>query len=125
MALNKKIRYFFDLKAWQEARFLVLKLYKVTRDFPKEELYGIVGQIRRAGISIPTNIAEGFGRYFFKDKIRFYYQARASLYEVQCLLIISKDLGYLDEKKHIELFLKTKDVSRLIWGLIRSIENNL
>lgn len=123
--MNKLIRDFYDLEVWQQARQLALELYRVTRNFPREEMYGIVSQRRRAGISVPTNIAEGFGRYFFKDKIRFYYQARGSLYEVQCLLMISKDLGYLSKEKYIELFVKTQTVSRLIWGLINFIEKQI
>jgi len=123
--MDKAIRNFYDLNVWQRSRFLAVELYKVTGDFPKEEVYGIVSQIRRSGISVPTNIAEGFGRYYFKDKIRFYYQSRGSLYEVQNLLIISRDLEYLKKEKYIELFIKTQDVSRLIWGLIKSTEKNI
>lgn len=125
MAQETKIKNFYDLEAWQKAKELVLELYKTTIDFPNNEIYGIISQIRRAGISIPANIAEGFGRYFYKDKIRFYYQARGSLSEIQCLLIIAKDLGYLNKDKYVELFVKSQVISRLIWGLIRSIENNI
>lgn len=123
--MDKAIRNFYDLDAWQQSRFLAVELYKATRNFPREEVYGIVSQIRRAGVSIPTNIAEGFGRYYFKDKKRFYYQSRGSLYEVQNLLIISKDLEYLSKEKYTELFIKTQNVSRLIWGLIRSVDKNI
>ena len=81
--MEKKINNFYDLEAWKISHGLVLEIYKITKSFSKEEMYGITSQIRRAASSITANIAEGFARYHFKDKIRFYYQARASVAEVQ------------------------------------------
>ena len=100
---NSNIRHFTHLIAWQKAHKLVLKIYKLTKNFPKEELFGLVSQIRRAVVSITANIAEGYGRYHYKDKVRFYYQARGSNMEVQNLLILSHDLGYIDDQNYGEL----------------------
>lgn len=71
--MGKSIREFYDLDAWRKAHQLVLEVYKITKDFPKEEKFGITDQLRRAASSVTANIAEGFGRYHFNDKIRFYY----------------------------------------------------
>ncbi|MBT3538910.1 four helix bundle protein, partial [Candidatus Parcubacteria bacterium] len=82
-------------------------------------------QLRRASSSITANIAEGFSRYHFKDKIRFYYHSRGSLAEVQNFLLLSKDLSYIDNKLSEELFRKTIDVAKLVNGLIRSTESQI
>jgi four helix bundle protein len=81
--MDNRIKNFYDLDAWKKTHKLVLEIYQITKDFPKDEAYGIIGQLRRAASSITANIAEGFSRYHFKDKIRFYYQARGSIAEVQ------------------------------------------
>jgi len=95
---SKKIKSFVDLNAWKVSHDLVLEIYKASTKLPKSELFGLVSQIRRAASSITANIAEGWGRYHFADKVRFYYQSRGSNAEVQNFLILSKDLGYLSEK---------------------------
>jgi len=102
---------------------LVLEIYKITKEFPKDELYGIISQLRRAASSITANIAEGFARYHFKDKVRFYYNSRGSVAEVQDFLLLSRDLNYINSKTCSELNNKCDTVGRLINGLIRSIEN--
>lgn len=112
---------FYQLKVWQKAKELCIEIYKVTKEFPKEELFGITSQLRRAASSVCANIAEGFGRYYFKDKIRFYYQARGSLIEVQNFLIISFELGYLSREKYVSLFNRTNEISRMLNGLIQSV----
>lgn len=121
--MSNKINNFHDLDAWKKAHSLTLEIYKITKDFPKEEKYGITSQIRRAASSIGANIAEGFARYHFKDKIKFYYQARGSVAEVQNFLLLAKDLGLIEEKICKNLGEKANDVRRLINGLIKSIEN--
>ncbi|MEK7067636.1 MAG: four helix bundle protein, partial [Patescibacteria group bacterium] len=85
--MASEIKNFYNLTVWKKAHELTLKIYKATRKFPKDELYGLVSQLRRAVSSIAANIAEGFERYYFKDKIRFYYQARGSAAEVQNFLL--------------------------------------
>ncbi|NMC51500.1 four helix bundle protein [Candidatus Kuenenbacteria bacterium] len=118
-----KIENFYDLDTWKEAHLLVLKIYKITEQFPAHEIYGITSQIRRASSSITANVAEGFSRYHDKDKIKFYYQARGSISEVQNFLILSRDLGYINTEKCAELGLKAHDVRKLLNGLIRATSN--
>jgi len=120
--MNEIIRNFYDLEAWKKGHKLVLEIYKLTKGFPKEELFGIIAQLRRAASSITANIAEGFERYHFKDKIRFYYQARGSVAEVQNFLLLAKDLEYINFETCKNLGQKANEVRQIINGLIRSIE---
>lgn len=80
---NKKIKSFTDLKAWKEGHKLVLLIYQITKDFPENEIYLLTSQIRRAASSITANIAEGFGRKSYKEKIQFYYKSQGSLNELK------------------------------------------
>jgi len=116
---NRKIRDFKDLSAWQVAHQLVLLIYKISRGFPKEELYGLTNQIRRAVISIVSNIAEGFNRRSYVEKARFYEIALGSVGEVQCQLEVAKDLGYIGSKDYQELIAVSIDVHKLINGLVK------
>lgn len=120
---NKRIQHFTDLHAWQKNHLLVLDVYKITKNFPKEEVYGITSQIRRAVASITANIAEGYARYHHKDKIRFYLMAKGSSAEVQNFLIISKDLGYIKENQYKEVKIVSFEGYKLICGLIASTGN--
>ncbi len=119
------IKNFYDLDAWQQGHQLVLMIYQITKTFPKEEMYGVTSQLRRAASSITANIAEGFARYHFKDKIKFYYQARGSVAETQNFLFLTRDLGYISSEQFQTIGSKTKDVYQLINGLIRSTENQI
>ena len=87
MKNNPKIKSFTDLQVWQEGHKLVLLIYKVTKKFPKEELFGLTNQIKRAGVSITSNIAEGFSRQSYKEKLQFYYMSLGSLTEIQNQLL--------------------------------------
>lgn len=118
-----KIKNFYDLDAWKKGHELVLEIYKVTKDFSAEERFGITSQLRRAASSITANTAEGFERYHFKDKARFYYQARGSVAEVQNFLILSKDLKFIDIDTCKALGEKANEVRKLINGLINSTVN--
>lgn len=91
----------------------------MTCKFPKEEMYGLTSQIRRAIVSFTSNIAEGFSRHSYKEKIQFYYTSLGSLTEVQNQLIISKDLGYIDGNLFQEIINKTIDLSKMMNGLIK------
>ena len=119
------IKNFYDLDAWKKGHKLAIDIYKITNNFPKEEKYGIISQLRRAASSVTANIAEGFERYHFKDKTRFYYQARASAAEVQNFLLLSKDLKFINIETCRELGEAGNEVRKLINGLIRSIEKQL
>jgi len=121
--MENKIKNFYDLEVWKKGHQIVLEIYKITKDFPKEEKFGIIDQLRRASSSITANIAEGFARYHFNDKIRFYYQARGSVAEVQNFLLLARDLKYADENICKELIKELSEVYQLINGLIRSISN--
>ena len=120
--MENKIKDFYNLDVWKKGHELVLEIYKITKDFPKEEKFGIIDQLRRASSSITANIAEGFERYHFNDKIKFYYQARGSVAEVQNFLLLSKDLGYIKVEKCEELNKQADTIRQLINGLIRAIE---
>lgn len=115
-----KIKSFTDLKAWQEAYKLVLMIYQITKDFPKEELFGIISQMRRASVSISSNIAEGFSRNSFKDKIRFYYMSQGSVTELQNQLFIAKGLKYINQESFNKISDQTITVHKIINGLIKS-----
>lgn len=114
---------FYHLDAWKKGHQPALEVYKTTKDFPREELYGIVSQLRRAASSVTANVAEGFARYHLKDKVRFYHQARGSVAEVQNFLLLAKDLGYIGSDQCRMLGEQANEVGKLINGLIRSIEN--
>lgn len=116
----KKIQSFTDLIAWQEAHKLVLMIYKTTKEFPKEELFGLVNQMRRASVSISSNIAEGFSRKSYNEKVRFYGMSQGSTTELQNQLLVSKDVGYISSKKFKEIADQTILVHKLINGLIKS-----
>ncbi len=113
------VKNFYDLNAWKNSHLLVLEVYRVTASFPQSELFGLTSQLRRAASSISANIAEGFERYHYKDKIKFYYQARGSAAEVQNFIILSRDLKLVSNNDCALIGQKAKDSMQLINGLIR------
>ncbi len=113
-----KIKSFTDLKAWQEGHKLVIMIYKVTKKFPKEEIFGLISQMQRAAVSITSNIAEGFGRQTYKEKVHFYYQAHGSLTELKNQILIAKDIGYLLKEDFDELVYQINIAHKLLQGLI-------
>jgi len=120
--MNEKIRSFADLVAWQEAHRLVIIIYRITSDFPKEEIFGLVSQMRRAAISVSSNIAEGFGRETNKDKCHFYVMARTSVVEIQNQLLVARDVGRLNQKNFDLAASQTIKVHKLINGLIKKVK---
>jgi len=110
-----------DLLVWQRAMELVKEIYRVTKSFPKEEVYGLTAQIRRAAIAVPSNIAEGKGRYSTADVNHFLVQARGSLYELETQVLIATDLKYLSEAESKKLLDSSDEVAKLLNGLIRSL----
>ena len=125
MIERQKIKSFTDLIAWKEAHSLVLEIYNITRDFPKEELFALVTQLRRAAVSITSNIAEGFSRNTHKEKIQFYRTSLGSLAEIQSQLLIARDVGYLNMEDFKVIADKTVVVSKLINGLVNPPHNFL
>ena len=113
------IRNFTDLNAWKEAHKLVLMIYQSTKKFPKEEMFGLTSQIRRAVISITSNIAEGFSRHSFKDKANFYSMALGSLTEVESQLYVARDIGYISKEIFDKIEHQTILVNKICNGLIK------
>lgn len=111
MATSKPARTFQDLVVWQKAHGFVLEAYTFTASFPKQETYGLALQMRRAAVSIPANIAEGFRRRGKADKARFLNMAEGSVEECRYFLILARDLGYGDTRK---LTATLEEVSRLL-----------
>lgn len=118
-----RIRSFRDLNVWKEAHQLVLMVYAATKAFPSEERFGLTSQMRRAAVSVPANIVEGFKRRGLREKIRFYNVAEGSLEELKYFFILSQDLGYVpSEEERME---QARCVGRLLHGLTRSTERRL
>lgn len=117
---TEKITSFTDLNAWKEAHKFVLLIYKMTKGFPKEEMFGLTSQIRRAAVSIVSNIAEGFSRRSYADKGQFYAIALGSLTEVQSQVLVARDLDYLNNQNFNIVADQAVIVSKLLNGLIKS-----
>jgi four helix bundle protein len=110
-----------DLLAWQKGMALAKAVYEATRAFPKEELFGLTSQIRRAAVSVPANIAEGSGRGSTKEFLQFLMIARGSLAEVETLLLLAKDLSMVSGEAFAKLEILINEISALIGGLIASL----
>ena len=108
-----------DLNVWQEARKLSKDIYSLTSEFPKEEQFGLINQMRRCAISVPSNIAEGCGRNYPKDSIQFFHISRRSLYELETQLYLSFDLNYIDQTKLNQVLLSTETTRKLLSGFIK------
>ena len=111
-----------ELKVWQKAYELYLKIYKTTKTFPKEERYGLTSQIRRAAVSIPSNIAEGYGRRTTGEYIQALYVAYGSQCELETQILLAGDLGFIKADDLEKLNKDVGDVERMLKGLIRSLE---
>jgi len=110
------------LNVYQKANELALLIYKITKNFPKDELFGLVSQMRRAAVSVPANIVEGYGRKTTKDKTHFYYISRGSLNELEYYLDLSLSLKYINNEEYDSLFNIRNDVGKLLNGFIKSLE---
>lgn len=122
---DSKIKSFTDLKAWQEGHRLVVSIYKITENFPRKEIYSLTDQIRRASVSVTSNIAEGFGRRSFKEKVQFYYQAQGSLTELKNQILIARDVHYSSRTELLRLSEQANTVHRLLQGLIKKTKTFL
>lgn len=111
------------LIVWQKSHELVLKVYGITKDFPRDELFGLTSQIRRAAVSIPSNIVEGKARNSSKDFKRFLMISRGSLEEVKYQMLLAKDLKYIDEAVYEEMHKRLDEVGRLLGGLIKKLDS--
>ncbi len=117
---SRKIRSFTDLDAWKEGHKMVLLVYSFTKSFPKEEIFGLTSQMRRCVVSITSNIAEGFSRQSFKEKVQFYYIAQGSVTELQNQLLIVRDIGLLSNENFQNVANQSVKVHKIINGLIKS-----
>lgn len=117
------IQKFTQLNAWKESHKLVLLIYQTTGRFPSKEKFVLVPQMNRCVISVSSNIAEGFTRQGKKEKVQFYFMAKASLTELENQIIITRDLRYLSEENFKIITGQSEVVGRLLTGLIRSIKS--
>ncbi len=116
---NGRIQSFTDLEVWKEGHKLVLLVYKITKNFPNSETFGIISQMRRAAASVTANIAEGFGRQTYKEKLQFYYLAQGSLTELKNFILVAKDVGYLNKADFDSLVIQSNHTHQLIQGFIK------
>lgn len=119
------LRNYKDLVVWQKAYSLCLDVYKLTKQFPDEEKYGLTSQIKRAAVSIPSNIAEGYGRKTTKEYIQFLYIAYGSLCELETQLMLAKDLKYSRNMKEDTYIENLMEVERMLKSLIKSLEKKI
>lgn len=112
------------LEAWKESMFLVKDVYVITGSFPKEELYGLTSQMKRAAVSIPANIAEGMGRQYKKDTLQFLHIARGSIYELETLLNIAVMINIMDAGTQAGVSAKVGRIMKLLGGLINYLETS-
>lgn len=120
-----EVRGYRDLVVWQKAMDVVSDVYRLSEGWPKEELYGLTNQIRRAAVSVPANIAEGQGRTGKREFLHHLSIANGSLHETETLLLIALDLRFLDKPACDEPIVRTAEVGRLIGGLIRRLRESL
>jgi four helix bundle protein len=113
---------FEELKVWQEAHKLVIKIYKITDSFPREERYRLTSQLCRSAASIPANIAEGQARQTTKEYLQFLYTARGSIAETKYHSILTRDLGYIENSSYNEIITSYNKVGKMLNALINSLK---
>ena len=114
---------FKDLKVWEKAHKMVLEIYKATKKLPSEEKFGLILQLRRSASSVPTNIVEGFKRRGKRDNAHFLNIADASLEETKYHIILSKDLGYIDNEEFEKLSEMCDEIGKMLWGLQQKLNS--
>lgn len=119
--LRMSVRSYRDLVAWQKSMVLVTDVYRCTQGFPKSEIYGLTAQLRRAAVSVPSNIAEGQGRSSTGEFRQFLGHARGSLLEVETQILIAQNLGYIRPDDSKVLLLRSEEVGRILGGLMKSL----
>jgi four helix bundle protein len=114
---------FQDLRVWQEAKDFTVQVYRITKSFPREEMFGLSDQMRRASNSICANIAEGFSRYHTKDKVKFYYNARGSVSESVSHVLVARELKYLSPEVAAGINKQLESIKQMINAMISSVSN--
>ena len=112
-----------DLEVWKKSISLVTILYKLTKSFPKDELYGLIQQIRRSAVSVPSNIAEGAARNHKTEYIQFLYIALGSLSELETQCLISKNLEYVNDQNYNSINDAIQEIRRMLLGLIKHLKS--
>jgi four helix bundle protein len=115
------VKSYRELIAWQKAMDLVMRIYEATRAFPRQEIYGLTSQLRRAAVSVPSNIAEGQGRHSTKSFIYFLSIAYGSLQEIETQIILATRLGYLTDEQETRLLAQCAEVGKLLNGLTNAL----
>jgi four helix bundle protein len=116
-----KVKTYKDLIVWQKSVHFVTVIYQTTKKFPKDEVFGLVSQMRRCAVSIPSNIAEGYGRRSTNDYLRLLQIAMGSVYEIQTLLEISRNLEYVSPSRFGEVYELSREIERMLSGLIKKV----
>ncbi len=119
-----KTRHFRELLVWQRAMQFARDVYETTQGFPRKEIFGLTSQLRRAAVSVPSNIAEGHGRLSDKAFAVFLGQARGSLYELETQLELAKSLGYLPESQLQKLLAESSEIGRMLNGLLKTLRQS-
>lgn len=114
-----------ELDVWKESRKLVSMIYATSKTFPKEEVFGLTNQLRRASVSVISNIAEGCGRNTIKDSLQFFYISRGSLFESEAQLLVAGDLNYLEDTDLKEILIQLTSCKKLLNGFIRYQKSKL
>lgn len=122
MWVGERIRTYRDLMVWQKSMSLVTDVYRLPRSFPKEEMYGLTSQMRRSAVSVPSNIAEGYGRNSTHDYVRFLRIAMGSLYELQTQMEIAGNLGYADNNPPESIDQSAREIERMMSSLIKRLD---
>jgi four helix bundle protein len=120
-----KIKNYQELNIWKRSVEMAIEIYNTSKNFPKEDLYGLTSQMRRASVSIPSNIAEGFNRYQNKEFRQFLYVSLGSCAEVETQLFIAQRLNYVDQEKASKLIKELGEIGKMINSLIKKINGNL
>jgi four helix bundle protein len=120
-----KIKNYQELNIWKRSVEMAIEIYNTSKNFPKEDLYGLTSQMRRASVSIPSNIAEGFNRYHNKEFRQFLYVNLGSCAEVETQLFIAQRLNYVDQEKASKLIKELGEIGKMINSLIKKINGNL
>ncbi len=117
---KKPLKNFTDLNVWKEGHKLVIMIYRISKSFPQDEQFGLTSQIRRAAVSVTSNIAEGFSRLSYKDKAHFFSIAHGSLTEIQNQLLVARDVEYVTTDDFEKIAEQTVITHKLLNGLIKS-----
>ena len=118
---NRPLRSYRELIAWQKAVDLVTEIYSITKEFPRDEIYGLTSQLRRSAVSVPSNIAEGQGRATKGEFIQFLCHARGSLFELETQIVIARKLGYIAPETESQVASRITEVARILNGLLTSL----